>query len=263
MTTLPVYFVDAFTDRIFGGNPAAVCPLTEWLPDDVMQAITIEHNQSETVFFVPAQDGFAIRWFTSVGEIDLCGHATLASAHVIFNHLSYPGNEIHFTTGSVGDLRVKKDGNWLTLDFPAWTPQALDAMPAAAIPGLGGVVAQRSYMKRDYMFVFPDQNDILNIKPDFKILAQLGRRVCITAPGKDCDFVSRFFCPGDAMQEDPVTGSTHSMLVPYWSERLGKNKFFARQLSSRGGALHCELQGDRVMIAGQAITYLSGTIHLS
>ncbi len=262
MNSIPVYLVDAFTDRIFGGNPAAVCPLPAWLPDEILQVITIEHNQSETAFFVPTPDGFEIRWFTILDEINLCGHATLASAHVIFNHLSYPKNEVHFTTRFSGDLTVKKEDGWLTLDFPSWPPQAINKIPDAAIAGLGGARPQQSYLKRDYMFVFPNQDDIINIKPDFKILGQLGRSTCITAPGKDCDFVSRSFWPGDAVEEDPATGSTHSMLVPYWAERLGKNKLFARQLSKRGGEFHCLLQDERVMISGQAQTYMSGTIYL-
>jgi len=262
MKHIPFYLVDAFTNRIFGGNPAAVCPLDEWLSDEMLLSMAIEHNQSETAFFVPISNGFEIRWFTSLGEINLCGHATLASAHVIFNHLDYPSNEIHLTTRFVGDLKVKKDGDWLTLDFPAWPPQKLEAIPEAAIAGLGGVQPQQLYLKRDYMFVFADQKDILDIKPDFRLLVQLGKMICITAPGKDCDFVSRFFCPGDAVEEDPVTGSAHSMLVPYWAERLGKNKLLARQVSKRGGELHCELQGNRVMISGQAKTYSAGTIYL-
>jgi predicted PhzF superfamily epimerase YddE/YHI9 len=263
MQLIPFYQVDAFTSRIFGGNPAAICPLQEWLPDDTLKSLTIEHNQSETAFFVPIEDGFELRWFTSLGEIDLCGHATLASAHVIFNHLSYPKNEIRFITRFVGDLKVKKDGEWMILDLPAWPPQALAEIPDAAIAGLGGGQPQKGYLKRDYMFVFPDQQDILAIKPDFKILAQLGRMCCVTAPGKDCDFVSRFFCPGDAVEEDPVTGSAHSMLTAYWAERLGKNKLFARQLSKRGGELHCRLESDRVLLSGQAKTYMAGTIYLS
>ncbi len=262
MKPTPFYLIDAFTDRIFGGNPAAVCPLEAWLPDDILKSMAIEHNQSETVFFVPTPNGFEIRWFTSLGEINLCGHATLASAHVIFDHLNYPKNEIHFTTRFVGDISVKKDGARLTLNFPAWMPEALAAIPENAIAGLGGAIPQKSYLKRDYLFVFANQDELAAIRPDFKVLQQLGKMICITAPGTDCDFVSRFFCPGDAVEEDPVTGSAHSMLTPYWAQRLGKSKLFARQISKRGGELHCELQGDRVLISGQAKTYLSGTVYL-
>lgn len=262
------YLVDAFTDRAFGGNPAAVCPLDAWLPDDLLQKMAIEHNQSETAFFVPTEKGFELRWFTVLGEINLCGHATLASAHVIFNHLDYPRSEIHFSTRFVGDLSVKKDGDLLTLNFPSWPPEKLDEISPLALQGLG-IQPEAAYMKRDYLFVFAREADIRNIKPDFNVLAQLGRAqgqegpaVCVTAPGDDCDFVSRFFCPGDALPEDPVTGSAHSMLVPYWARRLAKNKFFARQLSARGGELHCELQDERVLISGKARTYITGALSL-
>lgn len=268
MLKLPFYLIDAFTDQVFGGNPAAVCPLDAWLPDDVLQKMTIEHNQSETAFFVPTDTGFELRWFTVLGEINLCGHATLASAHVIFNHMHYPKNEILFSTRFVGDLSVKKDGDILTMNFPSWPPQKLDEIPPIAVEALRAQ-PQEGFLKRDYLFTFPHQNDILNLKPDFAVLARWAAqnpsvrlRVCVTAPGADCDFVSRFFCPGDAVEEDPVTGSAHSMLIPYWAARLGKNKLFARQLSARGGELHCELQGDRVLIGGRAKTYLTGSLSL-
>jgi len=280
MNSIAFYQVDAFASQIFKGNPAVVCPLDKWLPDETLQLMTIEHNQSETAFFVPTANGYKLRWFTSLGEIDLCGHATLASAHVLFNHLNYPHNKIQFETQFVGNLTVTKDSWGLTLDFPSWPPEQLlldkpiqsdIAIRRRAnrmtdtdiiVAGLGGMTPEAFYKKRDYMFVFSGQEDIERINPDFKTLGQLKGGICITAPGNNCDFVSRFFCPGDAVEEDPVTGSAHSMLVPYWAERLGKNKLLARQVSKRGGELRSELQGDRVMISGQAQTYMSGTIFL-
>jgi PhzF family phenazine biosynthesis protein len=254
-----IYMVDAFTNKIFGGNVGAVCPLDKWLPDDVLLAMSKEHT--ETGFFVPNKDGFELRFFTTVSEIDLCGHVTLCSAHVIFNPLKYPKDTVRFITREAGDLAVRRDGDWLTLDFPSWMPQPL-AVPELALKGLDVSRIKEAYVKRDYMFVFESEKDIRAIKPDFRRLAQLDRWVSISAPGENCDFVSRFFCPGDALEEDPVTGSAHSMLIPYWSERLGKTKMLARQLSERGGELRCELVGDRVHISGQARTYMQGKVFL-
>jgi predicted PhzF superfamily epimerase YddE/YHI9 len=262
MTPMPLYQVDAFTSRVFGGNPASVCPLVEWPDDALLQAITIEHNQSETAFFVPRGDRFELRWFTtSNGEIDLCGHATLASAHVIFTHLFYTGDTIRFETRQSGTLFVTRKDGWLTLDFPAWPPQPAE-VPPGAIEGLGGVAPKECHLKRDYLLVYDDEDFVRGVQPDYAILGKIGPRICITAAGRDVDFVSRFFCPGDALQEDPVTGSAHSMLIPYWAARLGKTTLSARQVSPRGGDLRCELLGDRVHISGQAVTYMQGTIYL-
>jgi len=262
MKTIDHYQVDAFTDQLFAGNPAAICPLKEWLPDALMQSIAAENNLSETAFFVPQGDGFELRWFTPGREIDLCGHATLASAHVIFEYLNYGKPIINFTTRFVGPLAVVRDQQWLTLDFPAWPAPAVEA-PRVRIEGLGGPWPQECFLKRDYMFVYGKEEDVRNAKPDFGSLRKLERRnICITAPGIDCDFVSRFFSPGDIPEEDPVTGSAHSMLIPYWAKRLGKTKLLARQLSPRGGELRCELQGERVLIAGKARTYSQGKIFL-
>lgn len=264
--TIPFFLVDAFASQIFKGNPAAVCPLQKWLPDNILHAMAIEHNQSETAFFVQGDQGCELRWFTVNGEINLCGHATLGAAHVIFNHLDYASRKIVFTTRYSGNLTVTKEDDGLVLDLPSWPPRKLDHPPQEAVDGLG-IQPKESWLKRDYMFVFDDEKEIEAIEPDFKTLGRLGRgqsqdapAICVTAPGRSCDFVSRFFCPGDALEEDPVTGSAHSMLVPYWSQRLNKNKLFARQLSRRGGELHCTLDGDRVLLKGQVQTYLIGSL---
>jgi PhzF family phenazine biosynthesis protein len=262
MEEIDIYWVDAFTNHIFGGNPAPVCVLKKWLPDEVLQAIALEHNQSETAFFVPAGDGFELRWFTPRVEINLCGHATVAASHVIFNHLGYAKDEIHFATRFVGPVSVKKQDGWLVLDFPSW-PSKPVPVPAEGIAGLSGMTPKESLLgERDYMFVYESEDDIRKIKPAFTTLGKLDRYVCITAPGKDCDFVSRFFCAGDGVDEDPVTGSAHSMLIPYWAKRLGKTKMLARQLSERGGELRCEYLGERVLIGGQAKTYMQGRVFL-
>lgn len=262
MKVVDIYQVDAFTVRLFGGNPAAVCPLDAWLPDAVLQAIAAENNLSETAFFVPQEKGFELRWFTPQVEINLCGHATLATAHVLFRHMNFPHKTIHFNTRFVGPLTVHREGDWLTLDFPSWLATPLAAMPDAALAGLNNKAARECYFKRDYMFVYASEDDIRDIKPNFSLLGQLDKYVCITAPGKTCDFVSRFFCAGDGVEEDPVTGSAHSMLIPYWAQKLGKTKMQARQISTRGGDLRCEFLGERVLIAGQAQTYLQGKIFL-
>lgn len=262
MSEIDIYQVDAFTTEIFKGNPAAVCPLKSWLPDEMLLAMACEHNQSETAYFIPTSDGYELRWFTTEGEINLCGHATLASSHVIFNHLNYPKNEIHFTTRFVGPLIVKRDGAWLTMDFPTWMPEVVD-IPAGAEKALGGAKIKEAHVKRDYLFLFESEDEIAKMEPNFQALTALEKRICVTAPGKNCDFVSRFFTPRDeAYKEDPVTGSSHSMLIPYWASRLGKTKMLARQLSARGGELRCELAGERVYISGQAKTYMQGKIVL-
>lgn len=262
MRKIALYQVDAFTDRLFRGNPAAVCPLERWLPDRLLQDIAVENNLAETAFFIRKGRGFELRWFTPESEVDLCGHATLASAHVIFEHLRYAGPEIRFATRFVGDLVVRKDGRWLTLDFPAWPPRLLKTAPKDAVLGLGAR-PQEAYIRRDYLFVFKRESEVRAIRPDYATLRRLRRWICVTAPGDRCDFVSRFFCPEGAVPEDPVTGSAHCMLTPYWAKRLGKSRLSARQLSPRGGELRCELRGDRVMISGRAKTYLRGEIAIA
>jgi len=262
MHEIDFYLVDAFTDKAFDGNAAAVCPLEEWLPDETLLSMAKQHNQSETAFFVRTDDGFELRWFTTQYEIDLCGHATLAASHVIFEYLDYPHTEIAFSTRFVGKLTVKRNGDWLTLNFPAWASEAVDNAPALLFYSLGITAAKEVRVARDYMVVLENQQQVEAIDPDISAMIPLDKMVCITAPGDEVDFVSRFFCPGEGVPEDPVTGSTHSMLIPYWSEKLGKTQLQARQVSARGGDLRCELQGDRVLIGGQATLYLKGKIFL-
>jgi len=250
--------IDAFATRVFEGNPAAVVPLDRWLPDATMQAIAAENNLSETAFFVPAGEAFHLRWFSPVGEIDLCGHATLASAYVLFELLGHAGRAIAFDTRS-GRLVVERDGERLAMDFPALPAQPCPA-PVALLAGLKRQPVE-VLAADDYFAVFESEDDIRALAPDLTELAKLDRRgVCVTAPGRSVDFVSRFFGPKWGIPEDPVTGSAHCTLAPYWATRLGKSRFIARQLSRRGGEVHCELHGARVTIAGHAVKFLEGEI---
>ena len=262
MQEIEFYLVDAFSDKSFGGNAAAVCPLEEWLSDETLLKMAQQHNQSETAFFVRTDEGFALRWFTTQYEINLCGHATLAAAHVIFEYLDYPQTEIVFSTRFVGNLTVKRNGDWLTLNFPAWESETVANPPALLFSALGISSAKEVRAGRDYMVVLENQQQVESLTPDIAAMLPLEKMVCVTAPGDEYDFVSRFFCPGEGVPEDPVTGSTHSMLIPYWSAKLGKTQMRARQVSARGGDLRCELQGDRVLIAGQATLYMKGKIFL-
>jgi PhzF family phenazine biosynthesis protein len=257
---IPLYQIDAFADGPFTGNPAAVCPLDSWLPDDVMQAIAAENNLSETAFFVPEGEFYRLRWFTPTTEVDLCGHATLASAFVVFRWLSPERASIIFKTEQAGPLTVVRDGDLLALDFPARPPTPC-AMSEALVAGLGQRPAAL-LAARDYLAVYDRADDVAALAPDFAALAALDRfAVIATAPGTGrIDFVSRFFAPAQGVDEDPATGSSHCTLIPYWAARLGKNRLEARQLSRRGGALSCTLNGDRVTIAGRALPYLEGTI---
>lgn len=255
---LKLYQVDAFTNRVFGGNPAAVSPLEQWPDDDLMQAIAAENNLSETAFFVPAGKGFELRWFTPLKEVDLCGHATLASAHVIFEILGHAEPVIAFQTRS-GELRVSKAGEQLQMDFPADRPVP-SAAPDALTAGLGRQPAE-VLKAADYLAVFDSEAMVRAITPDLLRLGQLDLRgVIITAPGREVDFVSRFFAPNYGVPEDPVTGSAHCELAPYWAGKLGKNVLTARQVSSRGGEIACEFQTDRVLLAGSAVTFMQGEI---
>jgi len=263
MQEIDFYMVDAFSDRTFGGNAAAVCPLVQWLPDETLLKMAQQHNQSETAFFVRQDDGFELRWFTTQDEINLCGHATLAAAHVIFEYLDYPYTEINFSTRFVGPLTVSRNGDWLTLDFPAWSTEPVSEPPALLFKTLGIDQAIEVRAARDYMVVLQSQHQVEAVQPDIPAMTALGKMVCITARGDQHDFVSRFFCPGEAVAEDPVTGSTHTMLIPYWGEKLGKTHMQARQVSARGGELRCEWRGDRVLIGGQATTYLIGKVLLN
>lgn len=262
MQEIDFYMVDAFTERTFGGNAAAVCPLKAWLPDETLLKMAQQHNQSETAFFVANDGGFELRWFTTQYEINLCGHATLAAAHVIWTHLGYDQPVIRFTTRFVGDLSVTRNDGWLALDFPAWESDVVTNPPVLLFSTLGIDGAQEVRVGRDYMVVLENQQQVEAITPDINAMLPLGKMVCITAPGDKADFVSRFFCPGEAVAEDPVTGSTHSMLIPYWGQRLGRQKMDALQVSRRGGVLRCEWSGDRVFIGGQATTYIVGKIFL-
>ncbi|TVQ36803.1 MAG: PhzF family phenazine biosynthesis protein [Wenzhouxiangella sp.] len=257
---LKIYQVDAFASRVFEGNPAAVVPLDEWLPDKTLQAIAMENNLSETAFFVSNGHGFRLRWFTPEAEVDLCGHATLAAAHVLFSHLGRVGPEIRFQSNS-GELRVRHEGRQLCLDFPAIASRPCQA-PAGLVEGLGAKPDQ-VLAGTDYMAVFDDPARVASLAPDFSRLAGLDLRgVIVTAAGADCDFVSRCFYPSLAVSEDPVTGSAHCQLTPYWAKRLGRTRLTARQLSRRGGYLDCEQAGKRILLRGQAVTYLEGTITL-
>jgi PhzF family phenazine biosynthesis protein len=258
---LRYYQVDAFTDRLFGGNPAGVCPLSEWLPAETMQKIAQENNQAETAFYVRGGSRHAIRWFTPAVEVDLCGHATLAASHVIFNIEGFSGPRIEFDSRS-GLLSVRRDGERLTLDFPADEFASVEA-PELLMRGLGAAPAEAFKGKTDYLLVFDSAEAVAGMKPDFGLLARVpARGVIVTARGRETDFVSRFFGPQVGIDEDPVTGSAHTTLTPYWAERLGKAELTAAQLSKRGGRLWCKLVGSRVEISGQARTYLRGEIDI-
>ncbi len=265
---LPLYQVDAFTGRLFGGNPAAVCPLERWLDDRVMQAIAAENNLSETAFFVPAAAAGAgeaaadydIRWFTPAVEIDLAGHPTLATAFVVFHRLDPARARVTFRSKS-GPLVVVRDGDRLAMDFPSRPPRTCE--PPARLAEALRAAPLATFLSRDLLAVFAGERDVRALRPDFARMKALGLHgVCVTAPGEDCDFVSRFFAPALGVDEDPVTGSTHCMLVPYWAERLGRRRLHARQVSARGGELFCEDRGERVVLAGHAVPYLEGVIEL-
>jgi PhzF family phenazine biosynthesis protein len=255
---LTLYQIDAFSSRVFEGNPAAVCSLDEWLPDETMQSIAQENNLSETAFFVPKDDGFHIRWFTPASEVDLCGHATLGSAYVLFNILGYKNEAIRFDSKS-GLLIVTKKDEWLTLNFPKQPPVPCET-PNVIIEAFNREPIECA-KSEDIIAVFEDEVDIASANPNFEQLKKLDARgVIITAKSKRYDFVARFFAPRYGIPEDPVTGSAYTQLAPYWSAKLGKNKFKAKQISSRGGKVYCEIVGDRVLISGKAIKYMEGKI---
>ena len=259
---LRLFQVDAFASRVFAGNPAAVVPLDRWLPDATLQSIATENNLSETAFFVGEKGYFQIRWMTPTDEVDLCGHATLAAAWVVFNEVEKGRTEVHFRSQS-GLLRVSDDGERLALDFPSRPPEPADGSIAALADALGAR-PRAALASRDYLALFETEDEVRSLKPDMAKVAALDRMgVIATAPGRDCDFVSRFFAPAVGIPEDPVTGSAHCTLVPYWSGRLGKKSLFARQVSARGGELWCEDRGERVAIAGRCVSYLEGTIDVA
>ena len=261
---LSIFQIDAFTDRVFSGNPAAICPLDAWIPDDAMQAIAAENNLAETAFFVAADregragDSYDLRWFTPTVEAELCGHATLATAFLIFERFAPDADILRFQTRS-GELSVARQDGRLFLDFPSYSGPEVDC-PAALSGGLGKAPAA-VIEGPNYMAVFGTEAEIAALAPDMEQLATLHPRgVIATAPGDSADFVSRFFGPSFGVPEDSVTGSAHCMLTPYWARRLGRKKMNARQISARGGALICEDRGDRVAIGGQAVMYLEGKI---
>ncbi|QLF94169.1 PhzF family phenazine biosynthesis protein [Pseudomonas sp. ABC1] len=257
---LDIYQVDAFASRPFAGNPAAVCPLEAWPEDALLQAIAEENNLSETAFFVGSGDHYQLRWFTPRVEVDLCGHATLASAWVLFNELGVDAEVLHFATRS-GELRVRREGEMLALDFPAKSPRPCSP-PANLLPALGLEQAE-VFLTDDYIVVVEDEAQVAALNPDFSALRGLpARGVAVTARSERFDFVSRWFGPDTGIFEDPVTGSAHTSLTPLWVERLGRNPLRAEQGGARKGQLHCELLGERVIISGQAVLYLKGRIHL-
>ena len=257
---LTIYQVDAFTSKLFGGNPAAICPLQTWLPEETMQKLAAENNLSETAFFVKENDNYHLRWFTPEFEIDLCGHATLASAFVLFNHLNYAQEVIKFRTKS-GILEVRKKEGLFELNFPSRMPQLCE-VPEALLKGVNFPPA-KVLKSRDYFLVYEDEAVIKQILPDFNYLNQLNTvGVIVTAASKEVDFVSRFFVPNSVIGEDPVTGSAHCNLIPYWSKELGKTTLTAKQLSKREGELFCEDKGDHVAIAGNAVLYLKGEYYI-
>lgn len=257
----PLYQVDAFADEIFQGNPAAVCPLDEWLDNETLQMIAMENNLSETAFFVSEAPGtYHLRWFTPLKEVAICGHATLATAHVLYEHLAEQADEIHFNTLS-GVLKVRKDPEGYTMDFPVDKLQEVARKEVLSMLHIdhGDIYQGES----DMLVVLDSQEQLQALNPDFQKLASLPvRGVIVTAPGRDVDFVSRCFYPAFGINEDPVTGSAHTTMVPYWTRRLGKNDLHARQLSRRQGHVHCSLEDDRVKLKGNAITYMTGRISL-
>lgn len=262
MTTLPFYQVDAFTESAFHGNPAAVIILDSWLEDRILQYIAAENNLSETAFLVKKDEDYSIRWFTPAAEVELCGHATLASAHILFTYYEKSSSRLRFDTLFSGPLFVERDGARLTLDFPADPPEQVD-MPESIVQGLRARPEAAFLGKTDYMFVFESQEQIEALDPDFRLLSSLrARGIICTAPGKNVDFVSRFFAPSIDIDEDPVTGSAHTTLTPYWAKRLKRNEFTALQLSARGGELFCRMDGNRVRISGNAVIVIEGKLML-
>ncbi|HEY3131091.1 MAG TPA: PhzF family phenazine biosynthesis protein [Acidobacteriota bacterium] len=260
MLKIPIFQIDAFTGKLFAGNPAAVCPLHSWLSEEILQAIAAENNLSETAYFVPQGRDYRIRWFTPATEVDLCGHATLAAGFVLCSFIEPSHREVNFLSKS-GPLRVTRDGELFSLDFPAREPGPCE--PPDKLAKALGRPPKQVLAARDYLAVYDSEEEVRSLQPDMELLRDLPRfAVIVTAPGRNCDFVSRFFAPAQGIPEDPVTGSAHCTLIPYWGKRLGKSKLHAFQVSPRGGELFCENQGDRVIISGRAVKYLEGTIEL-
>ncbi|MGZ3848200.1 MAG: PhzF family phenazine biosynthesis protein [Flavisolibacter sp.] len=255
---LPIYQVDAFADTVFSGNPAAVIPLEDWPEETLMQKIAMENNLSETAFFVKTEEGYHLRWFTPEYEIDLCGHATLASAYVIKNFLEPQVAQIRFSTEKAGVLVASAKNGVYTLDFPSRPPVSCE-IPETLLPSLGVGTVVEVLWSRDYFVVLPDEVAVRNVSPDFSLMKELDTiGVIVTAKGQSADVVSRCFYPGAGIPEDPVTGSAHCNIVPYWAEKLAKTKLSCKQLSARGGDLFCELEGDRVLMSGRCVLFMQG-----
>ncbi len=261
---LKIFQVDAFAQKAFDGNPAAVCPLDEWPTDQLMQKIAQENNLSETAFFVPFKNGFRLRWFTPLEEVDLCGHATLATAHVLFNHLRHllkNNDDITFYSNS-GELQVRQTAQGICMDFPA-VPNKVVVAPTDLLLGLKGITPTQVLAGSDYLVVLENEQQLKEIQPDFSHWLNLDLRgVILTAQGTDYDFVSRCFFPKLGVNEDPVTGSAHCQLVPFWSDQLNKTEFHALQASNRTGKIKCELKSNRVLLTGRCVDYLVGEIHV-
>lgn len=262
MTKIKIYQVDAFTSQLFSGNPAAVCPLDNWLPDEVMQSIALENNLSETAFFIKNKDKFFLRWFTPKVEIDLCGHATLATAHIIYSEMDYESDNIEFNIKSGDILNVTRNQNILTMNFPAYEPKIIDQDLDELFVAFG--VRPISFLYCNYgLAVFNNEEEIVRILPNLAAIEKLPYNgIIVTAPGENVDFVSRFFGPKLGIPEDPVTGGAHCELIPYWSKQLDKKDMIAKQLSKRGGVIHCSYLGDRVSIGGEATTFMHGRLLL-
>jgi len=262
MNKIKIFQVDAFSDRLFSGNPAAVCVIEEWISDHLMQSVAAENNLSETAFIVPAKDYYEIRWFTPAVEVELCGHATLASAYVLFNLEGYKATEIRFYSRFSGELKVSMDGDILYLDFPSDTLAGIGNMPEIT-ECIGMQPAGIFRGRTDIITMLNHEDEVRNLQPDFPGIEKLeARGLIVTAKGESTDFVSRFFAPRCGINEDPVTGSAHTSLIPLWSQKLGKNKMTALQLSKRGGRLWCENKGDRCLIGGMAKLYMKGEIYI-
>jgi len=258
---LTIYQIDAFADKLFAGNPAAVIPLEKWIDDSLMQQLAMENNLAETAFFVPKGNDFEIRWFTPALEINLCGHATLASAFVLFNFLEYKKDSLTFHSKN-GPLVVSRNGDLLNMDFPSWKPERITDYPDELLRSLGDPEIAGVYQNREYIVELVNEDAVLKCNPDFSLMKKVDKMVIITAPGKEVDFVSRFFAPTAGIDEDPVTGSAHSQLIPFWSYKLGKEIMQAKQLSKRGGDVYCEQKGERVIMGGKCVFYLKGEIEI-
>ena len=257
---IPIFQVDAFTSELFCGNPAAVCPLENWIDNKVLQSIASENNLPETAFVVKEKEGYRIRWFTPSSEVDLCGHATLASAFIIFKEIERTVTEIQFFSNS-GELNVTRESDLISLDFPSRPAQI--SQNSQKVVSAFNIKPIEVFEADDYLLIYDNEQQIEKIVPDLNLLKQLNLRgVIVSSKGDDCDFVSRFFTPKYGIDEDPVTGSTHCTLIPYWSEKLGKKKLHAKQLSNRGGELFCEMKNERVIISGKAVEYLRGEIDI-